>query len=82
MVLKPVAFVALVRKAADKTLRNNISLKSFVLKDINEVVVTRNKTNNFVGVVTSGFEPDVAHEPPVGSRWCKEPSTGEEDMEF
>jgi hypothetical protein len=38
----------------------------FGVKTINELVVTSNKlTNNFVGLVTSGIEPDLARGPPV-----------------
>jgi hypothetical protein len=51
--------VALVRIAADE-IRLNI-FTSFGVKKINKLVVTRNKlTNNFVGLVTSGLEPNVA----------------------
>jgi hypothetical protein len=55
--------VALVRKAADETI--TIFFKSFGVIKINELVVISNKlTNNFAGLVTSGFGSDVARGPP------------------
>jgi hypothetical protein len=47
--------------------------KSFGVKKIYELVVPSNKlTDNFVGLVTSGLEPDVACRPPVGLHWSRE----------
>jgi hypothetical protein len=64
-VLKSIACVALVRKAADE-MRIKISFKSLGIKEINGLVVTCNElTNSFEGLVTSGFVPDVARGPPV-----------------
>jgi hypothetical protein len=64
-VLKSIACVALVQKAADE-IRITISFKSFGVKKINELVVTSNKlTNNFASLVTNGLGPDVARGPPV-----------------
>jgi hypothetical protein len=65
-VLKLIACVALVRKAADE-IRITISFSNFSeIKKINELVVTSNKlTNNFAGQLTSGLLSDVARGPPV-----------------
>jgi hypothetical protein len=52
------------RKAAGEI--KIICLKSFGVKKINEfVVINRELTNNFAGLVTGGLRPDVAHGPPV-----------------
>jgi hypothetical protein len=63
-VLKSIACVTLVRKAADET-RITI-VKSFRISKVNELVVTRNKlTYTFTGLVISGAGPDVARGLPV-----------------
>jgi hypothetical protein len=55
--------VVLVRKATDE-----IRISFFIIigaQKINELAVTSNNlTNNFVGLVASAFEPDVACGPP------------------
>jgi hypothetical protein len=64
-VLKSIAYVTLVHKAADE-IRITIFFKSFGIKKTNELVVTSNKlTNKFAGLVISGLGPDVARSPPV-----------------
>jgi hypothetical protein len=64
-VLKSIACVALVRKAADE-IRTTIFFKFFRVTKINKLVVTSNKlTNNFTGLVTSDVGPDLACGPPV-----------------
>jgi hypothetical protein len=66
--LKSVAYVALVRKAADE-IRIIIFFKFFGENKINELVVTSNKlTNKFAGLVTNGLGPDVARGPSLGPR--------------
>jgi hypothetical protein len=51
--------VALVRKAADEIIITNF-FKSFGVKPINELAVTTDKLNNFMGLITSSLGPDVA----------------------
>jgi hypothetical protein len=71
MVLKSMACVALVRKAADE-IRITICFISFGAKKINELVATSKKlTNNFVGLVTSGLGPDLARGPLIVPRWSR-----------
>jgi hypothetical protein len=66
MVLKSIARVALVRKAADE-IRITIFFKSFGAKKIKELIVLSNKLpNNFAGLIANGLVPDVARGPPVG----------------
>jgi hypothetical protein len=66
MVLKSIACVALVHKAADK-IRITIFFKSSRIKKINELVITSYKlTNNFTGLVTNGLRLDVVCGLPVG----------------
>jgi hypothetical protein len=65
LVLKSIACMALVRKAADE-IRITVFFKSFGVKKINELVVTSNQlTNNFADLVTSCLGQDVACGPPV-----------------
>jgi hypothetical protein len=64
MILKSVACVKLVNKAAEE-IRIAI-FKSFVIKKINDLVTTSNKlTDNLQGGLASDLESDVAHGSPV-----------------
>jgi hypothetical protein len=69
-VLKSIACVALVRKAADE-IRITIFFTSFGAEKINELVASNKLTNNFAALVTSGQGPDVARGSPVVLRWPK-----------
>jgi hypothetical protein len=65
-VLKSVAFVALVRKAADE-IRIVIFFKSFRVKKIDELVIISKKlTNNFTGTVIASRVPYLSRRLPVG----------------
>jgi hypothetical protein len=59
--------VTLERKATGRDKDKNFS-KSSRVKKTDELVKV---INNFIGVVTSGFGPDVAFGPPVRPRWSK-----------
>jgi hypothetical protein len=65
-VLKLIACVTLVRKEGGEKIT---FFKSFVVNKVNELVLNTNKlTNNFAGLVTIGFGPDVACGPPLRPR--------------
>jgi hypothetical protein len=64
---KLVACVVLVQYLKQETRQKlRYFCKAFGISTINELVLPSNKlTNNFVGLVTSGLEPDMALGPPV-----------------
>jgi hypothetical protein len=56
-----------------KKKKSELFLKTFGTNTMNELQVTGNKlTNNFMGHVTSGFGPDIAHRLPAGPHWDRE----------
>jgi hypothetical protein len=70
-VLKLIACVALVRKAADEIKITIFVFKFLGLKKIYALVAITNKiTNNFTGLFTSRLGPDLARGPPVVPCYC------------